>query len=101
MACRQLASWTRRPVKKRSRPTKSASGRSRTSVAKAASISPLVLASRTWTCSPIARAAVSTSSHGRLGIAAGLAGLTSTATRVAAGHQLAQQLQPLCRQLAS
>src|SRR5262249_51976500 len=39
----------------------SASGRSRIRVAKAASISPLVLALRTWICSPMARAAVSTS----------------------------------------
>ena len=56
--------------------TKSASGRSRTSVAKAASISRLVLASRTWICSPMARAAAATSARCHLGIAA-LAGLTS------------------------
>ena len=53
--------WTRRLLKKGSLPTKSASGRSRTKVAKAASISRLVLALRTWICSPMARAAASTS----------------------------------------
>ena len=53
--------WTRRLVKRGSPLTKSASGRSRTKVAKAASISPPVLALRTWTCSPMARAAASTS----------------------------------------
>ena len=57
----QCASWTRRLMKKASRPTKSASGRSRTKVAKAASISRLVLALRTWICSPMARAAASMS----------------------------------------
>ena len=55
------SSWTRRLLKKGSPPTKSASGRSRTRVAKAASISRLVLALKTWICSPMARAAASTS----------------------------------------
>jgi ABC transporter substrate binding protein len=53
-----LANWTRRLRKKGSGLTKSASARSRTDVAKAASISRLVLALRTWICSPMARAAV-------------------------------------------
>jgi hypothetical protein len=65
--------------------TKSASGRSRTSVAKAASISRLVLALRTWICRPIVRAADSKSVNVDSATAA-LAGLTSTATR-AAPHQ--------------
>ena len=80
-------------------PTKSASGRSRTKVAKAASISRLVLALRTWICSPMARAADSTSLN-VVSVLAALAGLTSTATRVARGHQLTQEFQPLCRQLS-
>ena len=61
MAHRQMASWTRRLLKKRSGPTKRASARSRTNAAKAASISRLLLALRIWICSPMARAAASTS----------------------------------------
>ena len=53
-------------------------------VAKAASISRLVLALRTWICSPMARAAGSTSLNVDSVLPA-LAGLTSTATRAAAG----------------
>ena len=65
-------------------PTKRASGRSRTKVAKAALISRLVLALTTWICSPMARAAVPASrTVDSAGVA--LAGSTSTATRVAAG----------------
>src|SRR5215467_13067339 len=60
----------------------SASGRSRTKLAKAALISRLVLALKTWACSPMARAAASTS----LNMVSGTKlGLTSTATRLAAG----------------
>src|SRR5262249_31903194 len=47
----------RRPLKNPSGLTNRASGRSRTKVAKAASISRLVLVRRTWICSPIERAA--------------------------------------------
>src|SRR5262245_30843264 len=57
----KLTNWARRLIKKASRPTNAASGRSRTKVAKAASISRPVLALSTWICSPIARAAVSAS----------------------------------------
>ncbi len=79
-------------------PTKRASARSRTKLAKAALISPLVLALKTWICSPMARAADCTSLNVNSTVEA-LAGLTSTATRAACGHQLTQQLQPLRRQL--
>src|SRR5262245_31328431 len=44
-------------MKNASPPTKSASGRSRASVAKAASISPIELALRIWSCRPSAAAA--------------------------------------------
>ena len=71
-------------MKKGSPPTKSASGRSRTKVAKAALISRLVLALKTWICSPMARAAASTSLN-VVSVVAALAGLTSTATRTAPG----------------
>ena len=60
-APRASANWTRRLLKNPSGATKSASARSRTRVAKAASISRLVLALRTWICSPRARAAACTS----------------------------------------
>src|SRR5712672_3610059 len=53
----KLTNWARRLIKKTSRLTKTASGRSRTKVVKAASISRLVLALRTSICSPMARAA--------------------------------------------
>ena len=84
MARRQDGKLDPPAVEKRVAPTKRASGRSRTKVAKAASISRLVLALRTWICSPMARAAASTSLNVVSAFAA-LAGLTSTATRVAAG----------------
>src|SRR5262249_18907661 len=61
--------------------TKSASGRSRTKVAKAALISRLVLALMTWICSPIA----GSTSLNVAAVVVALTGLTSTATRVAAG----------------
>src|SRR5262245_13928535 len=78
------ASWTRRALKKASLPTKRASGRSRTIVAKAASISRLVLALRTSICSPLARAADSTSLNVDSVLVAWV-GLMSTATRAAPG----------------
>src|SRR5262245_24605323 len=53
-------------------------------VAKAALISRLVLALRTWICSPMARVAVSAALKVASAFVA-LAGLMSTATRVAAG----------------
>jgi hypothetical protein len=60
------------------------SGRSRTKVPKAASISRLLLALRNWICNPMARAADGAASN-VVSAFAGLAGLTSTATRVAPG----------------
>src|SRR5262245_36470780 len=60
------------------------SDRSRTRAAKAASISRLVLALKTLICSPIARAAGSKSLI-VFSVLVTLAGLTSTATRTAAG----------------
>ena len=80
----RLANWMRRLTKKAPGPTRSASGRSRTTVAKAESISRLVLALRTWICSPMARAAASTSLN-VVSVFAASAGVTSTATRVTAG----------------
>src|SRR5262249_34840674 len=80
----RLASCTRRLLKKASPPTKRASGRSRTNVAKAALISPLVPALSTWICSPMARAATFMSRNALSEFVAS-AGLTSTATRMAAG----------------
>ena len=73
----------RRVVKKGSMSTKRASGGSRAKVAKAASISRLVLALRTRICNPMARAADCAS----LDVVSevGPVGLTSTATRVAPG----------------
>ena len=78
-----VANWTRRLAKNASGPTKRASARSRARVAKAASISRPVLALRTWICSPMARAAGSTSLN--VVSAVGPVGLTSTATRAAPG----------------
>ena len=65
-------------------PTKSASGRSRTRVAKAASISRLVLAVRIWICSASRRAAASTALNWLSAFVAS-AELTSKATRPAPG----------------
>ena len=64
--------------------TKSASGRSLKNVAKAALISCLLLAWRTWICIPMARAAGSTS-RSVASVMVVLAGSTRTATRAAAG----------------
>ena len=66
----------------------------RTKAAKAALISRLVLALSPWICSPRALAAASTSLNVVSALAA-FAGLTSTATRVAAGANHAE-LQPFC-----
>src|SRR6266699_1076407 len=76
-------------MRKASLPTNRASGRSRTKVAKAASISRLVLALKIWICSPMARAAASTSLK-VVSEFATLAGLTSTATRFDAGQVAAR-----------
>ena len=64
--------------------TKRASGRSRASAAKAASISPIVVALRIWICSPMVGAAFCTSRTVASATAA-LPGLTSTAIRTALG----------------
>jgi hypothetical protein len=64
--------------------TKRASARSRTKLAKAALISPLVLALKTLVCSSMVRAADCTSLN--VNSMEALAGLTSTATRAAAGR---------------
>jgi len=53
----KVANWTRRLLKKASAATNSASARARAIPAKVASISRLVLASKTWICSPRAPAA--------------------------------------------
>ena len=86
-------------MKKGSWPTKRASGRSRTSVAKAASISRLVLALRTWICSPMARAAASTSLT-VVSVVRSIGRIDEHGHASGSGHQLTQELQPLCRQLA-
>ena len=78
--------------------TKRASGRSRTKDAKAASISRLVLALRTWICSPIARAADSTSLN--VVSAARIGRIDEHGHTSGCGHQLTQELQPLCHQLS-
>src|SRR6266545_3938449 len=80
----RVASCTRRLVKKGSRLTKRASGCWRTKVAKAALISGPVLALKTWTCTPIARAAGSRSLN-MVSVKIVFAGLISTARRVTAG----------------
>ena len=93
-----VASWTRRSLKKGSAPTKTASGRSCAKVAKAALISRPVLALRTWICSPMARAAASTSLT--VISAVGIGRIDEHGDASGCGHQLTQKLQPLCRQLA-
>ena len=86
-------------MKKGSGPTKSASGRSRTNVAKAASISRLVLALKIWICSPIARGC-------RFHVSCNVVSALRTwpvdehGNRERCGHQLTQEFQPLRRQLA-
>src|SRR6267154_4084797 len=94
-----VASCARRSLKKGSGRTNSASGRSSASVAKAALISRPVPVLKIWICSPIARP-VDSASLTRDSARAGLAGLTKTATRLIAGHQLAQEFQPLRYHLA-
>ena len=78
------ANCKRRLLKRASPPTKSASGRSRTIVPKAASISRLVLARTTCICNPMARPANCTALK-VASVFATLVGLTSTATWTAAG----------------
>ena len=80
-------SWQVAPVgrRKRGRPRRKAHRAARrTKVANAALISRPVLARTTWICSPRVRAAASTSLN-VVSVMVALAGLTSTATRVAAG----------------
>src|SRR3982074_1495202 len=98
--------------------TKSASGRLCTKVAKAKLISRLVLAFRTWSSSPIVRAADCTS----LNVVSELGpfGLTSTRSPLSNGgrgmgavgidehgnasgcrYQLTHELEPLCQQLTT
>src|SRR4029453_2298335 len=74
----------RRLLKNPSPSTKRASHRSRATAAKAASISPLVLALITWICSPRTRAASGTSFN-VASVDRALAGLTNTAMRAAFG----------------
>src|SRR5262245_9063445 len=69
-----------------------ASGGSLASVANAASISRLLLALRTWTCSPMTRAA------GSMPLNVDSADAHGHTCR--AGHQLTQQLEPLRRQFS-
>src|SRR5262249_44046651 len=64
--------------------TKRASGRSRSRVAKAASISPIVVALRIWICRPMAGAASCTICNWD-SVDEAFAGLRSTATRTALG----------------
>ena len=71
-----------------------ASSRSRTMVAKAASISRLLLALRTAICSPERARRIRRVSQRGLAIAC-WSGLTSTAIANRLGHQLVQQPQPL------
>src|SRR5215467_14126240 len=70
-------------MKNASPPTKRASGRSRASAAKAASISPIELALRNWVCSP--RVAAASFVPRNVVSVALLLGLTKTATRTALG----------------
>ena len=76
----------------------SASGRSLASVAKAASISRLVLALIERSCSPWRAAAASTSRR-LAAMIVGSAGLMQHGDPLGRGHQCPQQLQPLRRQL--
>src|SRR5262249_32543222 len=80
----KLTNWARRTLKKTSMPMKTASARSCVKVAKAASISRLVLALSTWICNPMARAADCRSLN-VVSVSTALTGLTSTAIRAAWG----------------
>jgi hypothetical protein len=77
---------------------KRTSGRSRIKLAKAESISRLVLALRTWICSPMTRAAGSTS----LNVISvfGIGWVDEHSNTSGCGHQLAQEFEPLCYQLS-
>src|SRR6516225_11046017 len=90
-----MARCTRRVPKNESANTKSASARSRAIVEKAASISSLVLAMRTMSCSPSTRAAASRSLTLEPVLMASV-GLASTAIR----DELVQKPKPFCSQLA-
>src|SRR6516164_1332972 len=79
-----VASWTRRVLKKASGPTKSASARSRTSAANAASMSRLLLALRICSCTPMLWAAACTSLRTASARVASV-GLMSAARRAAPG----------------
>src|SRR6266446_2506539 len=87
-----IGSWTRRVLKKASGPTKSASGCSRASVAKAASISRLVLAFSTWICSASLCAAVCTSPQHRFA-ARGVGGVEQHGDARGRWQKLAKQRQ--------
>jgi len=78
----KVANCPRRLVKNPSGPTNKASGRSRARAAKAASISPIVVAFRIWIFNPSAGAASCTSRNVD-SVFEALAGLTSTAIRTA------------------
>ena len=80
----KVANCTARLLKNPSGATNSASGRSRSNAARAASISPIVLALKIWICSPRVGAACCTSRIVDLAVEA-TAGLTSTAMRTALG----------------
>ena len=84
MARRQRASCTRRLMKKRSLPTKRASGRSRTNRREGGIDFVAGAGVEDWICSPMARAAGSTSLN-VASVLLGLVGLTSTAKRVTPG----------------
>ena len=80
--------------------TKRASGRSRPNVAKAALISLLVLALRTWICSPMAPAAACSSLSVEFGTH-GIGWIDEHRQPSRPGHQLAQEFQPLCPQFGA
>ena len=69
-------------------------------VAKAASISRLVLALRTWICSPMARAAASTSLN-VVSVLRSIGRIDEHGNTSCSGHQLTQEFQPLCHQLTT
>ena len=85
MACRERDKLDTPAGKERVARTKSASARSRVSVVKAASISRLVPALSTRMLQPPARARLRRAPRSAVSACAWLAGLTSAATRAAAG----------------
>ena len=91
------AMWTRRLRKNGPVPTTRASGRSRTNVAKAALISRLVPALKTWN---LQSHGAGSGFHVSAAVAASaLAGIDKHGHASGGGHQLAQKFQPLRRQL--